>query len=102
MAPQPFDQRVTGEAGAGPTGTLQAKAAATVLWEVQDLSLVIEPGAITVSGRLPVGEGLRLQAQLLRDGQPADWLTPGDSTDGYRGQRPVFPAPSDSPRRPRF
>jgi hypothetical protein len=43
---------------------------------VQDLALVIEPGVITASGRLPVGRGLRLAAQLLRDGQPTDRITP--------------------------
>jgi hypothetical protein len=71
-APQVLDQAATG-AGASPTATPEPQAAATMLWEVQDLSLVIEPGVITASGRLPVGMGLRLAAQLLRDGQPTDW-----------------------------
>jgi hypothetical protein len=75
MAPQQLDQGVTA-AGASPTATPETRAAATALWEVQDLSLVIEPGVITASGRLPVGRGLRLAAQLLRDGQPTDWITP--------------------------
>ena len=75
MATQQLDQAATA-AGAGPTTTPEPQVAATMLWEVQDLSLVIEPGVITASGRLPVGRGLRLAAQLLRDGQPTDWTMP--------------------------
>jgi hypothetical protein len=75
MAPQRLDQGAAA-AGAIPTATPEVRAAATILWEVQDLSLVIEPGVITASGRLPVGMGLPLAAQLLRDGQPTDWTTP--------------------------
>jgi hypothetical protein len=77
MAPQLLDQATSGAgAVASPTATPEPRVAATVLWEVQDLSLVIEPGVITASGRLPVGRGLRLAAQLLRDGQPTDWSVP--------------------------
>ncbi len=59
-----------------------------MLWEVQDLSLVVEPGVITASGRLPVGRGLRLAAQLLRDGQPTDWTVSGTEPmiTGFNGR----------------
>ncbi len=85
MATQQFDRAASTTAtpelqapaaGAGTTATPEPKVAATMLWEVQDLSLAIEPGVITASGRLPLGRGLRLGAQLLRDGQPTDWTTP--------------------------
>ncbi len=75
MAPQQLDQGMAAT-GPSPSATPEIRAAVTPLWEVQDLSLVIEPGVITASGRLPVGMGLRLAAQLLRDGQPTDWIMP--------------------------
>jgi hypothetical protein len=81
MAPRALDQATSG-AGAvtSPTATPEPQVVATMLWEVQDLSLVVEPGVITASGRLPVGRGLRLAAQLLRDGQPTDWTMAATQT----------------------
>jgi hypothetical protein len=90
MDTQNLKQAATVTAASSLTGTLETRATAPtpVLWEVQDLSLEIEPGLIRVSGRLPVAEGLRLAARLWRDGQPTDWLTPESqqTTTGANGQ----------------
>jgi hypothetical protein len=48
----------------------------TVLLEVENLHLQIEPGIIRVSGRLPLPEGRKLVAELWRNGQSIEWATP--------------------------
>lgn len=49
---------------------------ASVLLEVENLHLEIEPGVIRVSGQLPLPEGRKLVATLWRNGQPIEWAIP--------------------------
>jgi hypothetical protein len=49
---------------------------ASVLLEVEDLHLEIEPGVIRANGYLPLPEGRKLAATLWRNGQPIEWATP--------------------------
>jgi hypothetical protein len=49
---------------------------ASVLLEVENLHLEIEPGVIRVRGQLPLPEGRKLVATLWRNGQPIEWATP--------------------------
>jgi hypothetical protein len=48
----------------------------TILLEVEDLILEIEPGLIQVSGRLSLPEGRKLWAELWRNEHPTDWSIP--------------------------
>lgn len=46
------------------------------LLEVEELSIVIEPGVIRVAGRLPLPEGRRLVVEVWKEGQPIEWAAP--------------------------
>jgi hypothetical protein len=63
-------------AAPAPTPTLQATLTLTpTLLEVENLDLVIEPGVIRASGRLPLPEGRKILVVLWRDGQLVEWAT---------------------------
>jgi hypothetical protein len=48
----------------------------TILLEVEDLTVEIEPGLIHVNGRLPLPEGRKLVAELRRNEHLTEWRIP--------------------------
>lgn len=60
----------------------------TLLLQVEDLKLTVEPGIIRVSGRLPLPEGRKLTVELWREGQLIEWaaLPPQPVRVGRNGQ----------------
>ena len=63
--------------------------AETLLLEVSNLRLQIEPGKIVFTGTLPLAQGVRLSASLWRDGQPVEWAT-AESSESVVGEYGVF------------
>ena len=85
LATPPVEQLPEGEshealraAGAAPGGMLPMAPSRRepVLITVTSPTLVIGSGVITVSGWLPLPEGVWLQAEIWRDGQPLEWAIP--------------------------
>jgi len=65
-------------AGAAPSSVIPMAPAlnAPVLITVTNPMLVIGPGVITISGWLPLPEGILVQAEVWRDGRPLEWAIP--------------------------
>jgi hypothetical protein len=61
----------------------------TLLLQVEELKLQIEPGVIRASGRLPLPEGRKLWVELWREGQLVGWAVP-DSQQALVGPNGQF------------
>lgn len=78
QAPQGESRDALRAAGAAPSGVLPMASGTRkpVLITVVSPTLVVGSGMITISGRLPLPEGVLLQAEIWRDGRPLEWAVP--------------------------